>query len=123
MAPANPSVPPSARLTGSAPPPPHQQPTRAGVGFALTRSRAGRRAGRSNDQRHLPRLLAFIAGFRPHSGASDGTEPGRMTAIIYFSEMLVASLLAIVLLAISRLPMSSDAMLFAGGVIAWTLAE
>jgi sterol desaturase/sphingolipid hydroxylase (fatty acid hydroxylase superfamily) len=46
-----------------------------------------------------------------------------MTAIIYFSEMLVASLLAIVLLAISRLPMSSDAMLFAGGVIAWTLAE
>jgi sterol desaturase/sphingolipid hydroxylase (fatty acid hydroxylase superfamily) len=46
-----------------------------------------------------------------------------MTAIIYFGEMLVAPLLAIVLLAISRLPMSSDAMLFAGGVIAWTLAE
>jgi sterol desaturase/sphingolipid hydroxylase (fatty acid hydroxylase superfamily) len=48
---------------------------------------------------------------------------GRMTAIIYFGEMLVAPLLAIVLLAISRLPMSSDAMLFAGGVIAWTFAE
>src|SRR5260221_9473312 len=37
--------------------------------------------------------------------------------------MLVASLLAIVLLAISRLPTSSDAVLFAGGVVAWTLAE
>jgi hypothetical protein len=46
-----------------------------------------------------------------------------MTAIVYFGEMLVASLLAIVLLAISRLPMISDAMLFAGGVVAWTLAE
>jgi hypothetical protein len=46
-----------------------------------------------------------------------------MTAIIYFGEMLVASLLAIVLLAISRLPTSSDAVLFAGGVVAWTLAE
>ena len=46
-----------------------------------------------------------------------------MTAIIYFGEMLVASLLAIVLLAISRLPMSSDAVLFGGGVVALTLAE
>jgi sterol desaturase/sphingolipid hydroxylase (fatty acid hydroxylase superfamily) len=46
-----------------------------------------------------------------------------MTAIIYFGEMLVASLLAIALLAISRLPMSSDAVLFADGVVAWTLAE
>ncbi len=46
-----------------------------------------------------------------------------MTAIIYFGEMLVASVLAIVLLAISRLPMSSDAALFAGGIVAWTLAE
>jgi hypothetical protein len=45
------------------------------------------------------------------------------TAIIYFGEMLVASLLAIVLLAISQLRMSSDAVLFAGGVVAWTLAE
>jgi hypothetical protein len=34
-----------------------------------------------------------------------------MTAIIYLGEMLVASLFAIVLLAISRLPMSSDAVL------------
>jgi hypothetical protein len=46
-----------------------------------------------------------------------------MTAIVYFGEMLVASLLAIVLLAISRPPVSSDAALFAGGVIAWSLAE
>jgi len=46
-----------------------------------------------------------------------------MTAIIYFGEMLVASLLAIVLLAISQLGMSSDAVLFAGGGVAWTLAE
>src|SRR5437016_5023057 len=40
-----------------------------------------------------------------------------------FGEMLVAFLLAIVLLAISRLPMSSGAALFAGGIAAWTLAE
>jgi len=46
-----------------------------------------------------------------------------MTAIIYFGEMLVASLLAIVLLAISQLRMSSDAVLFVGGVVALTLAE
>jgi hypothetical protein len=46
-----------------------------------------------------------------------------MTAIVYFGEMLVASLLAIVLLAISQLRMSSDALLFAGGVVGWTLAE
>src|SRR5438132_10961416 len=46
-----------------------------------------------------------------------------MTALIYFGEMLVASLLAIVLLAISRFRVSSDATLFAAGVIAWTLAE
>ena len=46
-----------------------------------------------------------------------------MTAIIYFGEILVASSLAIVLLAISQLRMSSDAVLFAGGVVAWTLAE
>src|SRR5258708_38157145 len=58
-------------------------------------------------------------------GASDGRAPrmGPMTAIIYFGEMLVASLLAIVLLAISRLPLSSDAVLFGGGVVALTLAE
>ena len=46
-----------------------------------------------------------------------------MTAITYFGEMLVASALAIVLLAISPLRMSSDAVLFAGGVVALTLAE
>jgi hypothetical protein len=45
-----------------------------------------------------------------------------MTSITYFGEMLVASALAIVLLAISPLRMSSDAVLFAGGVIALTLA-
>jgi surface polysaccharide O-acyltransferase-like enzyme len=48
---------------------------------------------------------------------------GSMTAIIYFGEMLVASLLAIVLLAVSQLRMSSNAVLFAGGVVALTLAE
>jgi hypothetical protein len=40
MAPANPSVPPSltpdSRLTGSAPLPPHHQPTRADVGSGLS---------------------------------------------------------------------------------------
>ena len=46
-----------------------------------------------------------------------------MTAIIYLGEMLVASLLAIVLLAISQHRVSSDAGLFAGGIVAWTLAE
>src|SRR5258705_10296504 len=63
--------------------------------------------------------------FAPMDGTSDGTAPrmGPMTAIIYFGEILVASSLAIVLLAISQLRMSSDAVLFAGGVVAWTLAE
>src|SRR5258708_27246441 len=46
-----------------------------------------------------------------------------MTAIIYIGEMLVASLLAIVLLAISQHTVSSEAGLFAGGVVALTLAE
>ncbi len=46
-----------------------------------------------------------------------------MTAIIYFSEMLVASLLAILLLAISHVRMGLDAVLFVGGVVGWTLAE
>src|ERR1700694_5628309 len=46
-----------------------------------------------------------------------------MTAIVYFGEMFAASLLAIVLLAISPLRMSSDAVLFAAGVVALTLAE
>jgi hypothetical protein len=46
-----------------------------------------------------------------------------MTAIIYFGEMLIASLLAIVLRATSQLRMSSDAVLFAGGIVALSLAE
>ena len=56
-------------------------------------------------------------------GISIARADGPMTAIIYFGEMLVATMLAIVLLAISQLRMSSDAMLFGGGVVAWTLAE
>ena len=44
-----------------------------------------------------------------------------MTPVIYFGEMLVASLLAILLLVISHFRMSSDAALFVGGVIGWTL--
>jgi sterol desaturase/sphingolipid hydroxylase (fatty acid hydroxylase superfamily) len=48
---------------------------------------------------------------------------GPVTAIIYFGEMLMASLLAIILLAISRLPMGSGTVLCGGGVIGWTLAE
>jgi sterol desaturase/sphingolipid hydroxylase (fatty acid hydroxylase superfamily) len=46
-----------------------------------------------------------------------------MTAVVYFGEMLVASLLAILLLAISQLSVSPGAVLFGGGVVAWTLAE
>jgi sterol desaturase/sphingolipid hydroxylase (fatty acid hydroxylase superfamily) len=46
-----------------------------------------------------------------------------MTATIYLGEMLVAFSLAIVLLAISQLRMSSDAALFVAGVVVWTLAE
>ena len=46
-----------------------------------------------------------------------------MTALVYFGEMLVALLLAIVLLAISPFRVSSDAALLAAGVVAWTLAE
>src|ERR1700676_2762556 len=45
-----------------------------------------------------------------------------MTAAIYFGEMLVASLLAIVL-AVSQLGMSSEVGLFVGGVVTLTLAE
>jgi hypothetical protein len=42
-----------------------------------------------------------------------------MTAIVYFGEMSVASLFAIVLLAISQLRMSSDAVFFVDGVVAF----
>ena len=46
-----------------------------------------------------------------------------MTAITYFGEMLVASVLAIVLLAISPLAPRHAGALFAGGAVAWTLSE
>ena len=46
-----------------------------------------------------------------------------MTALIYFGEMLVASLLAIVLLAISPFGMSYDAALLVAGGVSWTFAE
>ncbi len=46
-----------------------------------------------------------------------------MTAIIYFGEMLLASLLAIVLLALSHVGMSSDIALFVCGAVGWTIAE
>jgi hypothetical protein len=46
-----------------------------------------------------------------------------MTALIYFGEMLVASSLAIVLLAISPFGMSYDAALLVAGVVTWSLAE
>ena len=46
-----------------------------------------------------------------------------MAALIDFGEMLVASLLAVVLLAISPFRVSSNAALFIAGVVAWTLAE
>jgi hypothetical protein len=46
-----------------------------------------------------------------------------MTAITCFGEMLVASVLAIVLLAISPLETRYAGALFAGGAVAWTLSE
>ena len=46
-----------------------------------------------------------------------------ITAIAYFGEMLVVSVLAIVLLAISPLEPRYAGALFAGGVVAWTLSE
>ena len=46
-----------------------------------------------------------------------------MTALIYFGEMLVASLLAILLLTISPFGLSSDTTLFAAGIVVWTFAE
>jgi sterol desaturase/sphingolipid hydroxylase (fatty acid hydroxylase superfamily) len=75
--------------------------------------------------RHIGPVPFHAAGFRPGTrrvgkyNASDRP----MTAIIYFGEMLVASLLAIVLLAVSQVGMSFDAALFVGGVVGWTLAE
>jgi len=46
-----------------------------------------------------------------------------MIRIVYFGEMLVASLLAVLLLVISPFRMSIDAALFVGGAVGWTLAE
>jgi hypothetical protein len=56
-------------------------------------------------------------------GESRTSGAWRMTALIYFGEMLVASLIAIVLLAISPFRASSNAAPFAAGVVTWTLAE
>ena len=46
-----------------------------------------------------------------------------MTAFIYFGEMLVASSLAIVLLALSPFRMSFDVAPLVAGIVTWTLAE
>jgi hypothetical protein len=46
-----------------------------------------------------------------------------MIIVIYFGEIFVVSLLAVVLLAISPLEMRSASGLFIGGVVVWTLAE
>ena len=46
-----------------------------------------------------------------------------MTAITYFGEMLVVSVLAIVLLVISQLEPRYVGALFVGGAVAWTLIE
>ncbi len=52
-------------------------------------------------------------------GISIARADGPMTAIIYFGEMLVASVLAIFLLAISPLRVAAAAASFAVGVVAW----
>ena len=46
-----------------------------------------------------------------------------MTAVIYFGEIATASLLAIVLLAISPFGITSTSELFIGGVVVWTFVE
>lgn len=46
-----------------------------------------------------------------------------MTGFLYFGEMLVACLLAVVLLAISPLGTASASALLIGGVVVWTLME
>ena len=45
------------------------------------------------------------AGIRPGAARLRSASDGLMTAIVYFGEMLVASLLAIVLLAVSQVPL------------------
>ena len=67
-----------------------------------------------------------VSLFKIDLSIGDGIRPvhnWHMSALIYFGEMLAASLLAIVLLAISPFTVSSNAALFATGVAAWTLAE
>src|SRR3979490_1483143 len=56
-------------------------------------------------------------------GISIARPDGPMTAIIYFAEVLVVSVLAICLLEISPLRVAAAAASFAGGVVAWTLDE
>jgi hypothetical protein len=46
-----------------------------------------------------------------------------MTALIYFGEIVIASLLAVVLLAISPLGTTSGSELFIGGIVVWTFVE
>jgi hypothetical protein len=46
-----------------------------------------------------------------------------MTALIYFGEMLVASSLATVLLAVSPFGVCYDVALLVAGVVTWTLGE
>jgi surface polysaccharide O-acyltransferase-like enzyme len=46
-----------------------------------------------------------------------------MTAIVYFGEMLVVSIFAIVLLVVLPLEIGSAATVFVCGVVSWTLAE
>ena len=46
-----------------------------------------------------------------------------MTAVIFFGEIVIASLLAVVLLAISPLGTTSASELFIGGVVVWTFVE
>lgn len=64
-------------------------------------------------------LTAFTMALR-----AKGSRPSRfMTAIIYFGEIFVASLLAVALLSISPLGVLSASELFVGGVVVWTLIE
>ena len=46
-----------------------------------------------------------------------------MTAIIYFCEILIAPILAIILLATTTLKVSEAVVLFSGGAVGWSLGE
>jgi sterol desaturase/sphingolipid hydroxylase (fatty acid hydroxylase superfamily) len=54
---------------------------------------------------------------------SPGSKADTIVAIIYFCEMAVAILLAVVLIAISTTEINEALPLFAGGVVVWTLGE